>query len=86
MFEFLESERFPVHMSSISELARINASAVASYSRDRDHMASDEAWPGLDNLIVYNHSAMSRKITSFFGTSSEDSSVPVTSAKSAQPG
>ena len=86
MFEFLESERFPVHMSSISELARINASAVASYSRDRDHMASDEAWPGLDNLIVYNHSAMSRKITSFFGTSSEDSSVPVASAKSAQPG
>ena len=45
MFEFLESERFPVYMSSISELARITASAVASYSRDRDHMASDEAWP-----------------------------------------
>ena len=29
---------------------------------------------------------MSRKITSFFGISNEDSSVPVTSAKSAQPG
>ena len=83
MFVFLESERFlfSVYMSSISELARITASAVASYSRDRDHMASDEAWPPILMTWLSISLRYVKENNLIFGTSNEDYSVPVTSAK-----